>query len=116
MLDPFLMITKKSGSLEGKAALGCTVFTESSLVSRPVKPLRPLNRRGKHLGSVCAGRGYCRGWIPGWRKPVLRKSPVKEDVARRCISALGLIRDAATHQYQCIDVIADVDPTPAAAL
>jgi len=47
---------------------------------------------------------------------VLRKSPVKEDVARRCISALGLIRDAATHQYQCIDVIADVDPTPAAAL
>ena len=56
------------------------------------------------------------GRIPGRRETVLRKSPVEEDVPRRCIAALGLIRDAAAHKYKSTDVIADVDPAAGAAL
>jgi hypothetical protein len=98
------MYTKKERQPGGgRLPLGCTVFEESSLVSRPVKPLCPLNRRC-HRRGVRRARSHRCGRIPERRETVLCKSPVDEDVPRCCIAALGLIRDAAAHKYKSIDV------------
>jgi hypothetical protein len=116
MLEPFLDGSKeRAAASRGKAAARLHRFRESSLVSRPVKPLRSLNgcchRRGVRRARLHRG-----GRIPGRCETVLRKSPVEEDVPCRGVAALGLIRDAAAHQYKRIDVITDVDPAAGAAL
>ena len=107
--------TGKSGSLEGEGCRSGAPSSRKASVSRPVKPFCPLNRRC-HRRGVRRAQLHRGGRIPGRHETVLRKSPVEEDVPRRCIAALGLIRDAAAHEYKSIDVIADVNPAAGAAL